>query len=479
MNAIISHGFAPSHKQRLDEVLSRQRADFHHELPVSVETRRDRLDRAIQVLLKHQDDFCQAMSEDFDGRPVLLSKLTDITSAVGALRHAKKHLASWMKPERRKVDFPLNLLGARARVEFQPKGVVGIISPWNYPVNLAMAPMAGALAAGNRVMLKPSEFTPATSALLKSALAEVFDETEVAVFNGGIELGKAFAALPLDHLVFTGATAVGREVLAAAAPNLTPVTLELGGKSPTVVGASADIEQAAERIVLGKMMNAGQTCLAPDYLLVQEGIRDTMVEALIAAAQRIYPDVCGNDHYTSLVSERHAHRLRDLRREAERAGAEIRAGQTCGEDRRFPFTLVLDPADELAIMQEEIFGPLLPVKTWKTLDDVVGFINARPRPLGLYYFGSDTREQRELLDRTISGGVTLNDVIYHVTAEDLPLGGVGASGMGSYHGQDGFRTFSHARAVYTQSSLNLARMAGLIPPYGKKLERMIRQQLKR
>ncbi len=471
--------------REMERVLARQREAFLAEMPVPRKVRDDRLARAIDLLKSHQDDLAAAMDEDFGGRPHLMSKLTDIVSAVKALAHARRHLKSWMRPERRAVDFPLGLFGAKAWVEFAPKGVVGLISPWNFPVNLTFGPLAGIFAAGNRVMIKPSEFTPRTSALMKELIGRWFDETEAFVVTGDAEVGAAFAGQPFDHLLFTGATGVARHVMRAAADNLVPVTLELGGKSPVIVSRSADLDRTVYRVVAGKMMNAGQICLAPDYMLVPRARRDEIVEGLVEAAASLYPQIKNNPHYTAIVNERHRRRLEGLVDDARRRGARIRvvnpADESFGPDdnsRMMPLHILWDVDDEMRVMQEEIFGPLLPVLTYEDIDEAIARINGRPRPLGLYYFGEDAAERRRVLDRTISGGVTLDDVVWHVADEDLPFGGIGPSGMGSYHGRDGFRTFSHARAVFRQPKIDVLKLAGALPPYGRRLERTLRMQMK-
>jgi coniferyl-aldehyde dehydrogenase len=468
----------------MQALLDRQRAAFTAELPVSAAVRRDRLQRAVQLVLAHKDGFVKALSDDFGHRSTEMSLVTDIMASVKPLKHALKHVEQWMQPERRKLDFPLGLLGAKAMVAYQPKGVVGVISPWNFPVNLTFAPLANILAAGNRAMVKPSEFTPATSALMKAAIADYFDEAEIAVVTGGPEIGKAFAELAFDHLIFTGATSVGRHVMAAAAKNLVPVTLELGGKSPTILGRSADVAQATERVAMGKLMNAGQICLAPDYLLVPREKEGEVVEGLKAATARMYPTLLANDDYTSVISKRHRDRLEAHIEDARAKGAEIVEVNPGNEDfskqntNKMPLTLVRNPTDEMTVMQEEIFGPVLPIKTYKAVDEAIDYINGRDRPLGLYWFGTDAAEERRVLDRTISGGVTVNDVLFHVSMEDLPFGGIGPAGMGSYHGFDGFRTFSHAKAIYRQPKIDLAGLAGFKPPYGAKTQKALARELK-
>ena len=460
----------------MQAVLQAQRAAFQRELPVDLTARSDRLDRGIELLSKHQDDLAAAMSEDFGHRPELLSKFVDVVSSVNAMKHAKGHLKRWMRRERRKVRFPLNLLGARAWVEYQPLGVIGIISPWNFPVNLTFSPLASALAAGNRCMIKPSEKTPRTAELMAELVAKYFSREEVWVVTGGPEVGQAFSRLAFDHLLFTGSTEVGRHIMQAAAKNLTPVTLELGGKSPAILGRDVDLERAARRIVIGKMMNAGQVCLAPDYVLVPEDRRDAFVAAMKTSAEALYPTVAGNEDYTMLIDQRQADRLAGYLQELEGSDIEILPLQDSGDDRsdrRMPLTLVIDPPDDVTLMRDEIFGPILPVKSYRTIDEAIDCVNGRSRPLALYYFGDDREERQRVLGRTISGGVTLDDVVFHVAVEDLPFGGIGASGIGAYHGQDGFRRFSHAKAVFRQPKLDVTGLIGAVPPYGDRLKRLM------
>ncbi len=468
----------------MDATLAAMRAAFMAELPVHADVRKDRLRRAIALVKDNADAFCDALSEDFGHRSRDQSLVTDIAGSIGPLNHALKHLDGWSKPERRKVQFPLGLLGARAWVEYQPKGIVGVIAPWNFPVNLIMAPLAGIFAAGNRAMVKTSEFTPRTNAVFAEACARSFAADELAFFDGGPEVGKAFASLPFDHLIFTGATGIGKHILHAAADNLTPVTLELGGKSPVIVGKGADLAQTTERVALGKMLNAGQICLAPDYMLVPAADEPKVVESLKAAATSMYPTLLSNPDYTSVVNDRHFQRLNDWLDDARAKGATVETVNPAGEDfsatnsRKMPLHIVRDVTDDMTIMQEELFGPVLPVAKYAGIDDAIAQVNRRDRPLGLYYFGPDDGERRRVLDRTISGGVTLDDVVFHVSMEDLPFGGIGPSGMGSYHGYDGFKTFSHAKAVFKQAKLDVAKLAGLKPPYGKTTRATAARQMK-
>ncbi len=455
------------------EALDRQRAAFTAAMPEPLAIRGDRIARAIALLVDHREALAAAASADFGHRSTEQTLLTDILPSVSALKHARKHLKRWARGEGRATLFPLNLIGARSRVEYQPKGVIGIIAPWNFPIGMVMAPLAGVLAAGNRAMVKPSEFTPRVSALLAELIAQHFAAEEVAVITGGVETGTAFAGLPFDHLVFTGATGVGKHVMRAAAENLVPVTLELGGKSPTIISRSADLPRAAERIALGKLMNAGQICLAPDYLLVPREQEGEVIEAVGAAATRMYPTLLANPDYTAIINARHRDRLTAHLADALARGAEAVEINPAGEDfaaanaNKLPLTILRNVDDGMSVMQEEIFGPILPVVPYDTIAGAIDYINARPRPLGLSWFGRDRAEEQQVLSRTVSGGVTINDVVFHVTMDDLPFGGIGPSGMGHYHGVEGFRSFSHARSVFRQSPLDVAALAGLKPPYGR------------
>jgi coniferyl-aldehyde dehydrogenase len=467
------------------KVLDAQRQDYISEGHVSAETRIDRLNRGIAAIVKHQDRLVEALNTDFSCRPRELSMLTDIAGSITPMKSATKHLRGWMKPEKRKTMFPLNLLGGRSRVEYQPLGVVGVISPWNFPVNLTFGPLAEILAAGNRAIIKPSEFTPTVSEVMAELVRDAWDEKEVAIFPGGPEVGAAFTSLPFDHMIFTGATSIARHVMAAAAKNLVPVTLELGGKSPVLVSRSADIKAAVSRIMLGKTMNAGQICLAPDYLMVPEEKLDEVVAEVQSAVAEMYPKLLDNPQYTSVVNGRHFQRLQENLADARAKGAEVIECNPAGEDfagqqgtQKIAPTIIKNPTEDMRVLEEEIFGPLLPIKTYKDFDETIAYVNSKPRPLGLYYFGQDDAEERKVLDRTTSGGVCINDVIMHIMQEDLPFGGVGPAGMGSYHGYDGFKTFSHAKGIYKQPKFDVAGMAGMRPPYGKKTESTIKMQTK-
>ncbi|KHS49185.1 coniferyl aldehyde dehydrogenase [Novosphingobium subterraneum] len=476
--------FKETARDEMMTALGKQREAFMAARPEPLSTRNDRLERCARMLLAHGEDFARAMSADFGHRSHEQSMLTDIMPSISLIRYSQKRMKAWSKPEKRHVNFPLNLLGARAEVRYEPKGVIGIVAPWNFPVGLTMGPLAQAFAAGNRAMLKPSEFTERTSELMAELFPKFFGEEEVAVILGGPQTGQDFCSLPFDHLLFTGATSIGKHVLHAAADNLVPVTLELGGKSPTILGRSADVAKAAERIALGKMMNAGQICLAPDYMLVPEELEHKAIGAVQASVAQMYPTLLANDDYTSVINRRHRDRLAGLVDDAVAKGAEAIVVNPGNENfegsngNKLPLTILRNVSDDMKVMQDEIFGPVLPVKTYSRIDEAIDYVNAHDRPLGLYYFGEDRAERESVLSRTISGGVTVNDVIFHVSADDLPFGGVGPSGMGSYHGVEGFRSFSHARAVFSQPKIDLARIAGLKPPYGAATARTLKMQLK-
>lgn len=475
---------ADDRRDELEQLLRLQRGAFTSSRPETMGMRKDRIKRAMALVKDHSVNLCKAISADFGNRSLEQSMLTDIAATVGAGKHALGHMDKWARTEKRPVQFPLGLLGAKAEVRYEPKGVIGILSPWNFPVNLAFAPLMQVLAAGNRAMIKPSEFTERTSMLLAELVDEYFTRDEVAVVTGGPEVAAAFSSLPFDHLVFTGSTATGRRVMQAAAENLVPVTLELGGKSPVIMGRSADFAKAGERIALGKMMNAGQICLAPDYMYVPEDKQDEAVAGVVNGVAAMYPTLLENDDYASIVSDRHFERLQGLVEDARSKGAEVIEVNPGNEDfgganqRKLPLTILKNVTDDMAAMQEEIFGPVLPVMTYKAADQAVDYVNEHDRPLALYYFGNDRDEQERVLTRTMSGGVTTNDVIFHVSMEDLPFGGVGPSGIGSYHAIEGFREFSHARSVYHQPKIDIAKLGGFKPPYGKSTEKAAANMMK-
>lgn len=413
----------------------------------------------------------EAINQDFSHRSADETLLAELMPSLHGIHYASRHLKRWMKPSRRKVGMAFQ--PASAKVVYQPLGVVGVIVPWNYPLFLAIGPLVGALSAGNRVMLKLSESTPATGLLLKRLLGRIFAQDLVSVVLGEAPVGEAFSRLPFDHLLFTGATGVGRHVMRAAAENLTPVTLELGGKSPAIVSADVPLKDAAQRIAFGKTLNAGQTCVAPDYVLVPKNRVGEFVEAYREAIRGFYPTLADNPDYTAIINDRHLARLNAYISDATGKGALLIELFDQGQARRMPHSLLLNVRDDMSVMQDEIFGPLLPIVPYDGLDEAFAYINQRPRPLALYYFGYNKAEQNRVLNETHSGGVCLNDTLLQVAQDDMPFGGIGASGMGHYHGHEGFLTFSKAKSVLSKQRFNAARL--VYPPYGKPLQKLIQK----
>ncbi|MFL6837070.1 MAG: coniferyl aldehyde dehydrogenase [Bradyrhizobium sp.] len=439
----------------------------------ALDQRLDRLKRLRAVISENEARFEAAISADFGHRSTIETAIAETMMVLSEIKHSTKHLKQWMTPQR--VSTTLQFAPAKNRLIPQPLGVVGIIAPWNYPLQLTLAPAVAALAAGNRVMIKPSELAPRFSALLRQVIAQKFDAGEMVVTGIEEEIAKAFAMLPFDHLMFTGSTRVGRLVAEAAGRNLTPVTLELGGKSPAIVDRSADLDQAAGRIAYGKLLNAGQTCIAPDYALVPEASMQDFAERLQGHMRRMFGTDPDNKDYTSIVSDRHYARLEDLVADAAAKGATIMQAAKSDDirwkaTRKFPPTVIVGASPEMAVMQQEIFGPLLPVLGYKDTAEPIAYINARDRPLALYWFGQDSVARDEVLARTVSGGVTVNDCLFHFAQINQPMGGVGASGYGAYHGEWGFRTLTKLKPVFYRSRFN--RLADLYPPYGAKIARL-------
>ncbi len=475
---------AADKKAEMEAILKLQRDAFTAARPEDISVRKDRIKRAMSLVKDHGEELCKAMSADFGNRSVDMGMMTDIVSSVNFGKYCLKHIDKWSKADKRKVTFPLGLLGAKAEVRYEPKGVVGILSPWNFPVQLTFNPLMQILAAGNRAMIKPSEFTEATSAMMEKLVGEYFSQDEVAVITGSPEVAQAFSSLQFDHLLFTGSTATGRKVMEAAGRNLVPVTLELGGKSPVIMGRSADLEKAGSRVAMGKMMNAGQICLAPDYMIVPEDKEEAAIAGVQLGVHEQYPTLLDNEDYASVVTDRHFDRLQGMVADAKAKGADVIEVNPAEEDfsnsngRKMPLTILRNVTEDMEAMQEEIFGPVLPVKTYKDVGEAIDYVNQNDRPLGLYYFGEDSSEREQVLKQTVSGGVTVNDVIFHISMDDLPFGGVGPSGIGSYHGPEGFKEFSHARSVYQQPKIDVAKLAGFKPPYGKATKKAIATQLK-
>lgn len=458
----------PTSNADLDARLAAQRAAFLGVGAPEWSARRASLDRLRSIILAHRGALENAVAADFGHRSPHETALMELASIIQTIDYLKRRLRSLMAPERRRVAASFRF--GHAYVTYQPLGVVGIISPWNYPFALALVPLATALAAGNRAMLKPSEHTPHSSALLKDLIGEAFDPAEVDVVTGDSSVGIAFAELPFDHLFFTGSSAVGREVMRAASNHLVPVTLELGGKSPVVIAPGAVNDRAASRIVYGKLANAGQTCVAPDYAFVHEDDIEGFIAAFDLAVKRQYPNGPTSADYTSIIDDRQFGRLLHLLEDARLKGARTvpvghQPDKAASRPRTLAPSLIVNVREDMRILSEEIFGPLLPILPYRDPEEVIAYINARPRPLALYYFGKEDAACRRLLASTTSGNVGINNTILHVAIDDLPFGGVGASGIGAYHGVEGFRTMSNARGVYSQGRFSLASLAR--PPYGR------------
>lgn len=458
---------------RLFPALNAQRQAFLRDGPPSLATRRGQLRKLKAAILNKQSAFVMAISSDFGHRAKQETLMLELMPVVHAIGYLNRHLARWMRPRWRGVA--LHFLPGRNYVQYKPLGVVGVVSPWNYPAALALLPLATALAAGNRVMLKPSELTPATSELISRLLAKVFEPEFVSVIQGDAQTGAEFTALPFDHLFFTGSPKVGRAVTQAASKNLVPVTLELGGKSPAVVLPDADLKTAARRIAYGKLANGGQTCIAPDYALVPSHLADQFAAAFAEEARRLYPAIASNPDYTSASNDRHYARLQSLVDDAAAKGAKtlpIASADKKTHARTFVPVVITNTSPDMAVMTEEIFGPILPVVGYKRIDDAIDMINGKERPLALYAFGSNSDDRRKLLDRTVAGGVTLNDTLLHYAQDALPFGGVGGSGIGAYHGFEGFKTFSHAQGRFQQARVNGTDLVR--PPYGARFNRILR-----
>lgn len=456
---------------QLNELLGKMKAAQVKSGAPDYDTRIEHLDKLERAVLTHKHDIAKAIGMDFGVRSKHETLLAEVMIVTTAIKHARTHLHEWMETEPREVSWMF--LPARAEVIMQPLGVIGIISPWNYPVQLALCPLVGALAAGNRAILKPSELVPDTAELLKKIIADTFAPDHVAVVTGGVDVSEAVSRLPLDHLVFTGSTRVGKIIMKAAAENLTPVTLELGGKSPAIVGEGYSIKLAAQKIMMGKCFNAGQTCIAPDYVMVPKGRADAFVEECRAAFASMYSHIQTNPDYTAIINDRQYDRLQATLDDARNRGAKIVELNPNKEEldanaRKMAPQLVLHAKDDTVLMQEEIFGPILPIRTYETLDEAIAYVNDHPRPLALYFFDHDQKRIDKILRETISGGVSINETMLHVAQDDLPFGGVGPSGMGAYHAREGFDAFTKKKPVFYQARIN---GTGLFrPPYGPKID---------
>ena len=465
--------------QNLDALIELQRSQFRAEGEVTYATRIDRLKRLKALIVENKKEFAETTKREFGGaRSYEFSLFSEFAGKVEGIDYSMKHLKEWMKPEKRKTNKPMNFLGGKSQVRHFPKGVVGIISPWNLPFGLTVAPLTSALAAGNRALLKPSEFVPETAALFADVVPKYFSEDEVAVVTGGAEISQRFAELPFDHLLFTGSTNIGSKVMQSASKNLVPVTLELGGKSPVIIGRSAKLDLAGTRLTFGKLLNGGQLCLSPDYVVVPNELEEQLIARVVQEAQSMYPNITENEDYAGVINERHFARLQNYIDDAVAKGAKLTivgADKTrASEDnRRMPLHILQNVNEDMLVMHEEIFGPILPVMTYSDVAEVPDMIEPRRNPLAMYYFGKDKSEQEYLLSNVQSGGVCINDITLHYVQEDLPFGGVGASGMGAYHGPEGFRTLSHARAIYSQTMIDVLPIIGARPPFGNKFRKNI------
>lgn len=455
-------------------MLAKQQAAFLKQGAPSYQRRLDNLSRLRESIVAHKDRVVEAVESDFGHRSRHETLLADVVGLLGEIRHNRKNLRRWMKPQKARfsVQFPF----AKAQIIYQPKGVIGIIGAWNVPVLLTLSPFIGAIAAGNRALIKTSEFCPKTAEVIKSIVEQAFDADEALVINGDAEVAGQFTALPFDHIIFTGSTQIGKKVMRAASEHLTPVTLELGGKSPTIIAEDFPLDLAAERITQGKMLNAGQACIAPDYLFVKADQQQAMIDALRRAMEAAYPNYAENPDLTWVVNDRHYSRLKAHIEDARAKGAEvieINPGdkQIPEGSRIFPLTVLLNVTDEMTVMQEEIFGPILPLKTYQAIDEAIDYVNQHPHPLALYHFDYNTSRTDRVIQNTLSGGACVNDVLFHVMHEGLAFGGVGTSGIGSYNGDEGFKTFSHQKSVLKQSRVSIQALTR--PPFGKGMERFI------
>lgn len=462
----------------LHDSFARARAAYASARMPDLSARRDALTQLDTLLGENMDAIAAAISTDFGNRSLHETQLLELFPSRAAIHDAKRHVKSWMKPRRAWAS--LWFLPARTELRPQPLGVIGIIVPWNYPLFLAIAPLAGALAAGNRVMIKMSEFTPNTGRLFAQLIAKYFPPDHVTVINGGADVAREFSSLPFDHLLFTGSTEVGKHVMRAAADNLTPVTLELGGKSPAIIGPECKIDDAAEKILFAKCLNAGQTCIAPDYVLLPRAQEQAFATAAQRVVARLYPTLATNPDYTSIINARHLDRLKGHLDDAAARGAMVLpispAGESLQDTQKLAPTLIANVNDDMRVMHEEIFGPILPLVPYDNLDQAIAYVNARPRPLALYYFGNFDDHIQRVLNETVAGGVTINEALLHISQDHLPFGGVGPSGMGSYHGKFGFDAFSKLKPIFHQPALNGLSM--FKPPYGKRFESLIKFLLK-
>ena len=465
--------------QNLKTLLDLQRSSFRSEGEVTYAVRVDRLKRLKTLIIENKKEFAATTKREFNGaRSYEFSLFSEFASKVEGIDYSIKHLKEWMRPEKRKTNKPMNFLGGTSQVKYFPKGVIGIISPWNLPFGLTVAPLTSALAAGNRAMLKPSEYVPETAALFAEVVPKYFSPDEVAVVTGDLDVSQSFAEIPFDHILFTGSSSVGSRVMEAASKNLVPLTLELGGKSPVVIGRSSKLDLAGTRLTFGKLLNGGQLCLSPDYVLVPDELEESLITRVTYEAESMYPNITQNDDYAGVFNEKNYARLMNYINDAVAKGAKLTVvggenSRTPENNLRMPLHILQNVNEDMQVMHEEIFGPILPVMTYKDIDEVPDKIEPRRNPLALYYFGKDKSEQNFILNNVQSGGVCINDITLHYVQEDLPFGGIGASGMGAYHGPEGFKSMSHARAIYSQTMIDVLPIIGARPPFGEKFKNKI------
>lgn len=456
----------------LAQLLDTQRSRYLSQPAPSYQSRVDKLTQLKIALLDNQQAIIDALNLDYGHRSSNDTVISDIMPCVNNINYTIKHLKSWMKPSRRHAGMLLS--PSKVSVQYQPLGVIGIIVPWNFPIMLSMGPLVTAIAAGNGAMLKMSEFTPATNAVLRQLLATIFDTSEVAIVEGEAEVAAEFSSLPFDHILFTGSTVVGRHVMRAAADNLTPVTLELGGKSPAIIAPDMAIDTAVERLIFGKCLNAGQICVAPDYVLCPADKVDAFIAAYRARFNKMYPDFVNNQDYGNVINDRQYQRLLKVLDDAKAKGAKVISATDdpiSADSRKLATQLITDTTDDMLLMQDEIFGPLLPIISYQNVSEAIGYVNRGDRPLALYIMSFDDKTQQHILQQTHSGGVCINDTVFHVAADDAPFGGIGPSGMGHYHGKEGFLTFSHAKTVLNSGKINTGVFVH--PPYGGLIQRLL------
>jgi coniferyl-aldehyde dehydrogenase len=465
-------------------LLTNQRAAHTKQMSTSAAQRRERIQQVINLVVEHHQELAEAMEADFSGRSQGFSIMNDVLGSLSCLKYTRDHVEQWLDNDSREVFAPYDQLGSTARVEYQAKGSIGIIGTWNAPLYTLLAPLACALGAGNRAILKPSEVTPRTAALLERLFKSHIDPLLVAVVTGDAKISAAFSSLPFDHLVFTGSTAVGKKVMAAAAQNLVPVTLELGGKSPAVISDSGDLIESCRRLVMAKSINGGQICVSPDIVYIPRAKIDQVANLLLEQYRGFYPEITNNGDLVPVVNVQHCQRIVDLVEQARQACCEVRSSHpevklstVVANDRRLPLQLVIAPTPEMAIMQQEIFGPALILLPYDEIEDVILDINSREKPLALYYFGDNQPQLETLLSNTSSGGVSVNDCLIHAAMHDAPFGGVGASGMGHYHGREGFLAFSHQRTVFVAPEHDPRAEWGMLPPYHQDFKAMMAAQV--